>query len=96
MNDLRCTVWLSGVTFKDHLDPVAHRASSVGGVAVVDTRLGHGERGIRSAQLSVGAPGPHDMGRGVSVSLTHQIFGVTVEHRDCTWKFGVVDGGLIC
>lgn len=85
-----------GLTFKDHFDLVGHRANGVGGVAVVETRLGHPERVIRFAQLPVGAPEPRHIRRGVSVNFTHQILWVTVEHWDRPWKFGDVNDGLIC
>lgn len=83
------------VTFKDHPDLVGVGTSGVGGVAAVHTRLRNCEVGPVAARRSVGALEPHHIRQGASVSFTHQIFGVTVEHRDCPWEFGDVDDGLI-
>lgn len=94
---LHCVVeCTSAFTFKDHLDVTGHRTNSIGGVASVEALLRHCQRGAKTAWLFVGVPEPHYMRRGVSVSVTDELLRVTVEHRDCLWKFCDVNGGLIC
>lgn len=94
---LHCVVeCTSAFTFKDHLDVTGHRTNSIGGVASVEALLRHCQRGAKTAWLFVGVPEPHYMRRGVSVSVTDELLRVTVEHRDCLWKFCDVNGGPIC
>lgn len=68
----------------------------VSGAAVVVPCFGHQECVPRHAGRCVGAVGPLDLRRRVTVDLTDELLGVTLEHWDYLWKLSGVDGGLIC
>lgn len=85
-----------GFTFQNHFDLMGDRSDNVGGIAVVEARLVHHERGSINTGLVIGALEPQDTWRWVPISFTDELFGVTTEHRDRLWKFCGINGGLIC